>query len=306
MVTASGLSFIRKKTADGTLYFIANQNNLFEKGTVRLSVATKSVRLFDPLHEQTTWLSFKKTGENDIEVPLNLPSGESVFIEILPPTPRREALPSVTHRNAKVIDNQRLTEQKHPTADNARQSPPSGGWGEKILRGRWQVNFIKGEPSLPTPFQTDSLASWTVLSADTMAQYFSGTARYTTTFDLNLKQIGKSGWLELGDVRESATVRLNGKMLGTAWSLPFRVPITVDEGNPDGIGKGLLLPKGNKLEIDVTNLSANRIRYLDKKHVNWRKFYDINFVDISYRPFDAADWLPVPSGLLGTVKIKFD
>jgi hypothetical protein len=164
----------------------------------------------------------------------------------------------------------------------------------KILRGPfWQVDFVKGEPFLPKSFKTDSLKSWTILSKDTMAQHFSGTAKYTTNFGVSATQVGKKGWLELGDVRESATVKLNGKSLGTAWCLPFRVPIEA----------GILTAKDNVLEIEVTNLSANRIRYMDKKGIKWKKFYDINMVDIGYRPFDAANWLPVESGLLGDVKV---
>jgi hypothetical protein len=157
----------------------------------------------------------------------------------------------------------------------------------------WQVDFIKGAPFLPKGFKTDSLKSWTILAKDTMANYFSGTAKYTTNFNVLATQIGKKGWLELGDVRESATVVLNGKSLGTAWCLPFRVPISA----------GLLKEKGNVLEIEVTNVSANRIRYLDKKGGAWKKFYDINMVDIGYRPFDASNWLPIESGLLGPVKV---
>jgi hypothetical protein len=69
------------------------------------------------------------------------------------------------------------------------------------------------------------------------------------------------------------------------------------------IPAGLLLKENNLLEIEVTNLSANRIRYMDKKGIPWRKFYDINFVDITYKPFDASSWLPVSSGLLGEVRL---
>ena len=153
---------------------------------------------------------------------------------------------------------------------------------------------MKGDPTLPKGFKTDKLGSWTTLSTDTMAQYFSGTARYTLNFNCLDNQVGKSGWIDLGDVRETAEVKLNGKSLGTAWCLPFHVPIT----------EGVLLKENNKLEIEVTNLSANRIRYLDKKGMVWRKFYDINFVDISYNAFDASKWLPVASGLLGEVILK--
>ncbi|MFT7162573.1 MAG: hypothetical protein ACI9GZ_003765, partial [Bacteroidia bacterium] len=62
----------------------------------------------------------------------------------------------------------------------------------------------------------------------------------------------------------------------------------------------------NHLEIVVRNTSANRIRLLDKQGVLWKKFYDINFVDITYAPFDASEWPPQPSGLMGPVKLKFD
>ncbi len=265
----NGLQFIRKKTETGELYFIANQDQKFKNDSIQLSTTAESVQLFDPLHQTKRFINFKKIGKDKIQIPLDLVSGESVFIETFnSPQPQRGVkLPQL----------------------------PSGAGGktQTILSGSWQVDFLKGEPTLPKSLKTEKLDSWTVLSTDTMAQYFSGTARYTLNFNALDSQIGKTGWIELGDVRESAVVRLNGITLGTAWSLPFRVPIT----------EGILLKGNNKLEIEVTNLSANRIRYLDKKGVEWRKFYDINFVDISYRPFDASAWQPVSSGLLGEVKL---
>ena len=42
---------------------------------------------------------------------------------------------------------------------------------------------------------------------------------------------------------------------------------------------------------------------MDKRAVNWRKFYDINFVNVHYQPFDASGWQPVDSGLLGPVRL---
>jgi hypothetical protein len=55
--------------------------------------------------------------------------------------------------------------------------------------------------------------------------------------------------------------------------------------------------------IEVTNLSANRIRDLDRKGTGWKKFYDINIVSHLYEPFDASGWPLKPSGLLGPVKL---
>jgi hypothetical protein len=44
---------------------------------------------------------------------------------------------------------------------------------------------------------------------------------------------------------------------------------------------------------------------MDADGVKWKKFYDINFVDITYKPFDATRWSPQPSGLLGPVLLKY-
>ena len=66
--------------------------------------------------------------------------------------------------------------------------------------------------------------------------------------------------LDLGDVRQSARVKLNGKDYGTLIMPPFRV--VVDN----------LKPKDNVLEIEVTSVSANRIRDLDRRGVPWKNF----------------------------------
>ena len=109
---------------------------------------------------------------------------------------------------------------------------------DKILRGVWQVDFLKGNPFIPQSFTTDTLQSWTILG-DTAAQYFSGKARYSLNFKLEKDKVDKSAWLDLGDVRESAEVKLNGRSLGIAWCLPMRVRA------PEGI-----LKANNKLEIE--------------------------------------------------------
>ena len=59
----------------------------------------------------------------------------------------------------------------------------------------------------------------------------------------------------------------------------------------------------NKLEIEVTNLSANRIRDLDIRQVDWKIFHEINFVSHDYKKFDASQWPLTPSGLLGPVRL---
>ena len=58
-----------------------------------------------------------------------------------------------------------------------------------------------------------------------------------------------------------------------------------------------------QLPIPITAKPANRIRDLDRRHVKWKNFYDINVVSLDYKPFDASNWLVTESGLLGPVTL---
>ena len=157
------------------------------------------------------------------------------------------------------------------------------------INGDWTVDFLQGGPKIPASFKTSHLASWT-LQDDTNAQRFAGSARYTITFDSPM--VGSVPcFLDLGKVCQSARVRLNGVDYGTLIAPPFRV--VVDN----------LKPRDNKLEVEVTNVSANRIRDLDRREVPWKIFGDIGIVDSQYHKFDAANWPLTDSGLLGPVTL---
>jgi len=156
------------------------------------------------------------------------------------------------------------------------------------LKGNWKINFDKGGPKLPPTATVSNLESWTKLSPE--AEAFSGTATYTLQFD-NPGTKTENWSLNLGDVRESAKVWLNDEFIGTAWSVPYKLNI------------GKLKSGKNTLKIQVTNLSANRIRNKELKGEEWKIFYEINMVDKDYKKFDATKWSPMPSGLLGPVSI---
>jgi hypothetical protein len=57
------------------------------------------------------------------------------------------------------------------------------------------------------------------------------------------------------------------------------------------------------LEIEVTNVAANRIRDMDRRGVQWKVMREINFVNIRYEPSDASGWQLEPSGLLGPITL---
>lgn len=154
----------------------------------------------------------------------------------------------------------------------------------------WNLTFLEGGPNLPKSLTTDTLESWTKLGGD--YESFSGTAAYSTSFSFD-KQTDLQYQLDLGDVRESARIYLNNNYVGTLFSHPFKIDITKD-----------LIKGKNKLKIEVTNLAANRLSKLEKdKPYEWKKFHEINMVNIHYKPFDASVWEPTPSGLISTVTI---
>ena len=157
------------------------------------------------------------------------------------------------------------------------------------IAGRWSVAFLDGGPVIPQSFTTDSLSPWTG-RGDADADRFAGTARYSITFDT--PDAAPRHQLTLGRVAESARVTLNGRSLGVLFAAPYRVET------------GPLRPRGNLLEVEVTNVSANRVRDLDRRGVQWKTFRDINFVGIDYKPFDASAWPVRVSGLLGPVTLQ--
>jgi hypothetical protein len=167
--------------------------------------------------------------------------------------------------------------------------PYSGSLGNSIeLKGTWNVEFLQGGPNLPAAYETAKLVSWTQSSSE--AESFAGTARYRLHFEAP-SQAGDSWILDLGKVCQSARVRLNGQDLGISYTPPYRVA-------------AVKLRRGsNLLEVEVTNVAANRIRDLDRRKVNWKIFNDINFVNIDYKPFDASGWPLTDAGLLGPVTI---
>ncbi len=164
------------------------------------------------------------------------------------------------------------------------------------ITGTWHVSFTEGGPELPKEVHTDSLKSWTEFGGEEVKR-FSGTANYEISF--KKPKLKCDGWyLDFGRVAESARVKLNGKDLGTLIYGPFRIYIASDQ-----------LLKINTLEIDVTNLMANRIAYMDQEGILYKKFYNINFPSKLRENrgadglFTAANWPPRESGLIGPVTL---
>jgi hypothetical protein len=164
------------------------------------------------------------------------------------------------------------------------------------IEGTWAVSFIEGGPELPQSVEIEQLGSWTQNSGEAVKK-FSGTAKYSISFPKPLHQA--EGWmLDLGGVCESAVVIFNGRELGTLIGPKYQIRITNES-----------LREDNTLEIMVSNLMANRIADMDKRNVNWKKFYNVNFparLRSNRGPdglFNASNWTPRDSGLIGPVTL---
>ena len=260
MIVDAGLRFIRRKVGESYWYLIANHTAKAVDDWFSLGVPFVAATLFDPMTGRSGQLA-RRTDSAAAQIRLQLEAGETVVV---------------------------CADSKETRAAMWPYLKPTGE--PTVLTGDWTVEFIDGGPELPASYKTASLASWTA-APDVKSQAFAGTARYTLHF--TAPQAAAEEWLlDLGDVRESARVRLNGKDVGTLIAIPFRMPV------------GSHLKTGeNTLEIEVTNLSANRIRDLEGRKVDWKIMKDANIVSVAYKTFDPSQWPIEDSGLLGPVRL---
>src|SRR5699024_9780021 len=157
--------------------------------------------------------------------------------------------------------------------------------GDEVLLLDWNVEFVKGGPLLPDSFTMGKLNYWTTLG--NKYESFSGTAKFETTIP-SLTEEPDAWLLKLENVKETAAVFINENYVGTLITSPFEIEISGD----------LIKGKSNTLRIEVSNLMANHIAFLDREGVDWKKFYNINFA--ARKPenrnalglFSAEKWEP--------------
>jgi hypothetical protein len=186
------------------------------------------------------------------------------------------------------------------------------------LNGPWEVSFDP-EWGGPEKVTFDHLEDWSLRPEDGI-KFYSGTAIYRQTFDLppsaeDGEKAGRGAGvrlrLDLGTVKNIASVRLNGRELGVVWCAPWRVDITA-----------AVSPKNNRLEIAVANLWPNRL--IGDEHLPPDAEYDAGgrllrwpewllkgdsrpetgrYAFSTWRHF-SKDSALLPSGLLGPVTIR--
>lgn len=218
------IKFIHRNMGSTDVYFVANTSHNSGWTTCSFHISGMQPELWDPVTGTIRNLP-KFEGINDkTSIPLKFDDAQSFFI---------------------VFRNKALK-----TDPEGKSNFPST---KEVLtiKGPWQVTFdsIWGGPAEPVTFA--SLEDWTNRSEPGI-KYYSGTATYKTSFNVPSKQmVDKQSviCLDLGVVKHVARVILNNKDLGVVWTAPWNVNLPAK----------LLKKKGNQLEIQITNVWANRL-----------------------------------------------
>ncbi len=259
------VNWIHRQSADADWYFVSSRGLSPEKLTCKFRITGKQPELWDAVTGEMRDATAFVQENGQTVVPLELDPSGSVFVVFRKPIDPKAA---------------------GTTASNYPAVKPLGQ-----LDGAWSVAFDPkwGGPAEPVTF--DSLVDWTSRPEDGI-KYYSGSTIYTKTFDVpGVIPAGQRVMLDLGEVREVASLKLNGKDLGVIWTQPARVDITE-----------ALKPTGNQLELKIVNLWPNRLIGDDSLPLEkqYTKFNMRNYFGNHLFPKDS----PLrPSGLIGPVRL---
>jgi len=225
---------------------------------------------------------------------------KKLLVEIQLPDGGRKALEAWENEPLRVVDDRMLLavcevlDGKHLLAwqpGDYRISRESGATAtlstqvpkQIALEKSWELAFPPGWGA-SAPVALDHLASWTEPNIPEEARAFSGTATYTTQFNLEATAKDTRVELDLGRVEVIATIRINGTLVRTLWAPPFKADIT-----------SALKPGTNRLAVEVTNTWRNRLAY-DAAHPEpQRKTWTVS----------GPNPVPlIPAGLLGPVNLR--
>ncbi len=215
---------IHRSSGNIDIYFVANTSRNAGAATCHFKIKNKIPELWDPVTKKIRTLPAFISKNGETVVRLNFDQAQSFFIVF------RNKI-SIKDKGNKVnfAKQKQLLELKKP----------------------WIVMFDSSWGGPPKPVIFSSLSDWTV-NAHKGIKYYSGTAVYTTSFNLTPGDIANKKlplYLDLGIVQHIARVTINNKDLGIVWTAPWKVEIP----------KGVLKSHNNTLVIAVTNVWANRL-----------------------------------------------
>jgi hypothetical protein len=221
------ITWVHRRTDDADIYFVSNQEETERLVDCTFRVAGKQPELWDATTAEIRPAGTYRIQNGATHLPLKLDPRGSVFVVF-----------------------------RHATTNLAGTTTPN--WPEfrpvRELAGPWNLRFdpawgpFRAESNRnPGEFVFEQLDDWS-RRGEPAIRYYSGTATYEKTFELDAGTQAQPLWLDLGDVKNLAEVELNGVPLGVLWKPPFRADI-----------QRAARAGTNSLVIKVTNLWPNRL-----------------------------------------------
>lgn len=318
----SHVDYIHRRTTPEDIYFIRNPQSDAADVEIQFRVKGKRPELWDAVIGETQALAAYQETVTGIRVPLHLPAHGSIFVVFVPAKTgephvtavRRDGLAvfpgrtnaaprcAVTRAKNKTIQLQASEPGNYElrlSNGETRTVKASAAAAPVEITGAWEVRFAEGWDVSPPQQHFDSLISWTD-STNAAIRAYSGSATYAKQFNLAADQLsaGQRVLLDLGEVREVARVHLNGREVGISSFTPHVMNVT-----------SFIHVGENRLIVEVANTWLNRLIADDSLPEEQRKTHT-NLATGPYTdgPNAGKPWRdakPLPSGLLGPVKLLF-
>jgi hypothetical protein len=250
------LRYIHRRIGDDEVYFVANPEPKEVSATAAFRITGKQPEFWWPDSGRTGNAIAFEDGDGVTQIPLRLEPSGSVFVVFRKSTTHVDPIVSVTRNGLSVSKQDTAVDlargEIKQSGDYVFTTAAGKNWKKTVtlpeeqdIVGPWDVAF---DPRWGGPAKVtfDKLDDWSKRPEDGI-KYYSGAARYRTSFDYMPSVADGKIWLDLGNVAVMAEVVLNGKSLGIVWKPPYRLEVT------GAIQRGV-----NQLEVKVVNLLINR------------------------------------------------
>lgn len=246
-----------QKDGDTDIYILSNQDNRALTMDVAFRVTGKQPELWNPVTGVIRKLPAFRQEEKTTVVPMRLDKNECVFVVF-----REKGEPSAT-----------TLEANYPAPLRTQEAT-----------GEWDVTFESAFKT-PSPVRMATLDNLSDNANDSI-RYFSGTATYTTSVNLDRAGRNEHMFMAFDNVGTMAKVYINGKYAGGVWTAPYRLDVT------DFVKNGR-----NDVKVEVVNTWVNRIVGDMNLPESERETY------LFVNHLNAKTPLP-PSGIIGKVKFE--
>lgn len=293
------ICWIHRSTAREDIYFLSNQSEETLRIDPVFRVPERQPECWDAVSGSIRKTARYEMTDHGLLVPLELGPRASVFVVFRDAPAVKDPLRLIRRDGQEARPEAVLTGKGMELVlrENGGYTLTTDNGTERSLEvsdipepypvsGPWEVSFTPGWGA-PESTVFDELISWTA-SDDPGIKYYSGKATYKNQVELPASLFAEDIGLilDLGEVGNIATVRINGKALGKYWHFPMEIHIT-----------GAARPGNNALEITVTSTWSNRLVGDARDPGQARTWLATDLM------LTGEEWL-VPSGLMGPVQVK--